>query len=56
MNKISQLRKVKCPNCGYIWKTKSKLLSVTCPSCQLKTKILSNSEHSNTKSTKENGG
>lgn len=27
---------IKCPNCNYEWKTKSKLVKVTCPSCNLK--------------------
>jgi len=27
-----------CSNCGYEWETDSKLLKVTCPSCQNKTK------------------
>lgn len=27
-----------CLNCGYSWKTKSELLMITCPSCQLKVK------------------
>jgi len=31
--------KVKCPNCKYEWETKSKLIFVTCPSCQLKVKV-----------------
>jgi len=31
--------KIKCPNCKYEWETKSKLIFVTCPSCQLKVKI-----------------
>jgi DNA-directed RNA polymerase subunit RPC12/RpoP len=31
--------KVKCPNCKYEWNTKTKLISITCPSCQLKFKI-----------------
>ena len=31
--------KIKCANCGYEWKTESKLIMVTCPSCQVKTKF-----------------
>lgn len=30
--------KVKCPNCEYEWETKSKLIFITCPSCQKKFK------------------
>lgn len=26
--------KVKCPRCGYIWDTKSKLMYVICPNCR----------------------
>jgi len=29
---------MKCPKCNHKWETKSKLLYVTCPSCQRKTK------------------
>jgi len=32
--------KTKCPNCKHEWETKSKLVLVTCPSCQLKVRIL----------------
>ena len=28
--------KVKCPHCNHEWETKSKLVMVTCPSCNLK--------------------
>lgn len=28
--------KLKCSRCNYEWETKSKLVNVTCPSCQLK--------------------
>lgn len=31
--------KIKCPNCNHEWETKSELMMVTCPSCQLKVKI-----------------
>jgi rubrerythrin len=30
---------LKCPNCGYEWKTHSKLGWVTCPSCLRKVKV-----------------
>jgi len=30
--------KIKCPKCSYEWKTKSKMVYVTCPSCRLKIK------------------
>jgi Zn finger protein HypA/HybF involved in hydrogenase expression len=30
---------LKCPKCKHEWETKSKLVFVTCPSCQLKVKI-----------------
>jgi hypothetical protein len=30
----SIMKKIKCNNCGYVWKTKSKLLRPTCPSCR----------------------
>jgi len=30
--------KVKCPLCGYEWETKSKLIFITCVSCQRKFK------------------
>jgi len=33
------MKKVKCPKCNHEWETKSKLVLVTCPSCQLKVKI-----------------
>ena len=32
-------KEIKCSKCNYEWKTKSKLLSATCPSCQRKVKI-----------------
>ena len=31
--------RVKCPKCNHEWKTSSKLVMVTCPSCQLKVKV-----------------
>jgi len=31
--------KIKCNHCGYEWKTKSKLLNITCPSCLKKVKV-----------------
>lgn len=31
-------KKVKCGKCGHEWKTKSKLILVTCPSCNYKVK------------------
>lgn len=31
--------KVKCNKCNYEWETNSKLVMVTCPSCQLKVKL-----------------
>ena len=31
--------KVKCKFCGYEWKTKSKMIYVSCPSCLRKVKI-----------------
>ena len=33
------MKKVKCPKCNHEWETKSKLVLVTCPSCQLKVRI-----------------
>lgn len=30
---------VKCKKCGYSWKTKSKLLKVSCPSCGAKVDV-----------------
>jgi len=30
--------KIKCNHCGYIWKTKSKLMFISCPSCMKKTR------------------
>jgi rubrerythrin len=30
---------LKCPNCGYEWRTRSKLGWVTCPSCLRKVRI-----------------
>jgi predicted nucleic acid-binding Zn-ribbon protein len=33
------MKKIKCPKCGHEWETKSKLVLVTCPSCQLKVRI-----------------
>jgi len=33
------MKKVKCPKCKHEWETKSKLVLVTCPSCQLKVRI-----------------
>lgn len=30
--------KIKCPKCYHEWETKSELVLVTCPSCNLKTK------------------
>jgi DNA-directed RNA polymerase subunit RPC12/RpoP len=26
--------KQKCPRCGYVWESASKMLYVTCPSCR----------------------
>jgi len=37
-------REIKCPKCKHEWKTKSKLILVTCPSCQLKVKIKNEEE------------
>jgi DNA-directed RNA polymerase subunit RPC12/RpoP len=34
------MKKVKCSKCGHKWETKSKLTMVTCPSCQLKVRII----------------
>ncbi len=31
-----EIKKTKCPNCDYEWKSKSKLNSITCPNCQRK--------------------
>jgi uncharacterized CHY-type Zn-finger protein len=31
-------KRVKCGKCKHIWKTKSKMIWVTCPKCQYKTK------------------
>ena len=33
------MKKVKCPKCKHEWYTKSQLVMVTCPSCQLKVRI-----------------
>jgi len=33
------MKKVKCLKCNHEWETKSKLVLVTCPSCQLKVRI-----------------
>jgi len=30
--------KLKCSHCGYEWETKSNMIKITCPSCQLKVK------------------
>ena len=30
---------VKCKKCGYEWKTRSKLINVSCPSCNNKVKL-----------------
>jgi IS30 family transposase len=30
---------LKCPNCGYEWRTRSKLGWVTCPSCMRKVRV-----------------
>lgn len=34
-------RKVKCNNekCRYVWKTRSTMMTVTCPNCGNKTKV-----------------
>ena len=32
--------KTKCSNCKYGWESGSKLIYVTCPNCQLKTRRL----------------
>jgi DNA-directed RNA polymerase subunit RPC12/RpoP len=32
------MEKVKCLKCDHEWETKSKMIYVTCPSCQLKVK------------------
>lgn len=29
---------VKCKDCGYEWESRSQMLWITCPCCQLKTK------------------
>ena len=34
--------KVKCPKCSYEWETISKLIQVSCPSCNGKVKIKEN--------------
>jgi len=39
------MKKLKCPKCNHEWETKSELVMVTCPSCQLKVKS-SNKEKS----------
>ena len=36
------IMRVKCPKCGHIQKTKSKLLYITCSSCQKKFPIKEN--------------
>lgn len=33
------MKKAKCPKCNHEWETKSELVLVTCPSCQLKVRI-----------------
>lgn len=35
---------IKCPKCKYAWETKTKLKMVTCPSCQLKVKLVRKSD------------
>ena len=32
------MEKIKCSKCGYEWETKSELMFVTCPNCQLNTR------------------
>jgi predicted nucleic acid-binding Zn-ribbon protein len=27
-----------CPKCNYVWKTKAKMMYITCPNCQRKFK------------------
>ena len=34
--------KVKCPKCSHKWDTKSKLINVSCPSCNGKVKVEDN--------------
>jgi len=36
--------KITCRKCKHNWETKTKLKFVTCPSCQLKVKVPSNSD------------
>ena len=33
------MNKAKCIYCDYEWNTESKMINVTCPNCQKKTKI-----------------
>ena len=33
------MKEINCLNCGYVWKTKSQLLKVSCPSCGNKVKV-----------------
>jgi len=32
--------KIRCEKCGHEWETKSEMKLVTCPSCQLKTRVI----------------
>jgi predicted nucleic acid-binding Zn-ribbon protein len=33
-------KKVVCSKCGHVWLTRSESIFVTCPSCQLKVRII----------------
>lgn len=32
------MKNMKCPKCGYEWKTKSIKMFITCPNCQTKSR------------------
>ena len=36
---MTQKKEVKCPKCQWKWKTKSKAVIVSCPSCGNKVKV-----------------
>jgi len=40
--KAGKLLKVRCPRCGYVWNTRSRLIYVVCPSCR---KMFKKEEH-----------
>ena len=40
MEEEIEKKKVKCPKCNYIWKSKTKFYYVTCPKCYYKVKVM----------------